>query len=193
MDSEKIFDDNELILLRNVEILKYREIAYEKVKKILREVKIQLDPKVNSLRHFLPTGSLIQGGKISKGEQLNGLPYMILDYPRFKQGDDLLLFRTMFWWGHYFSVTLHLQGDIASRAFANLPFIRFDPTSRFSIDEDWNHDVNSYLHDAKSILQIGHTPRVLKIAQKITLANSTELPNFSLLCYETWIKLIGNS
>lgn len=190
MSSHEIFDEKELSFLSDIEILKYRETAYEKVKHLLREVKSRLEPKVNSLHNLLPAGSLTRGGKISKGEHLQGLPYMVLDFPRFKQGEELLLFRTMFWWGNYFSVTLHLQGNLASRAFANLSQVRFDPSSRFSVDEDWNHDVNSYVHNATSITQINYQPRVLKIARTIPLINSNDLPNFSLLCYESWIELI---
>lgn len=190
MSSQEIFDKKELSFLSDIEILKYRETAYEKVKHLLREVKNQLEPTVISLNNLLPAGSLTQGGKISKGENLLGLPYLILDYPRFKQGEELLLFRTMFWWGKYFSVTLHLQGNLASRAFANLSHVNFEPTSRFSVDEDWNHDINSYVHNATSITQINNQPRVLKIARTIPLINSNDLPNFSLICYESWIELI---
>ena len=48
--------------------------------------------------------------KISKGEQYKGLPWVMLDYPRTFGKEDVLAVRTMFWWGHCFSVTLHLKG-----------------------------------------------------------------------------------
>jgi hypothetical protein len=48
--------------------------------------------------------------KISKGEQHKGLPWVMLDYPRLFGKEDVLAIRTMFWWGHCFSVTLHLKG-----------------------------------------------------------------------------------
>ena len=50
--------------------------------------------------------------KISKGEQYQGLPYVILDLPRSFSREHILAIRTMFWWGHYFSVTLHLKGEM---------------------------------------------------------------------------------
>ncbi len=49
--------------------------------------------------------------RISKGEQYKGLPWVMLDYPRIFGKEDILAIRTMFWWGHYFSVTLHLKGS----------------------------------------------------------------------------------
>jgi len=49
--------------------------------------------------------------KISKGENYLGLPYIILDQPAFFRGQDIFAIRTMFWWGHFFSVTLQLAGS----------------------------------------------------------------------------------
>ena len=48
--------------------------------------------------------------KISKGENYRGLPYVILDYPRLFGREDVLAIRSFFWWGHSFSVILHLKG-----------------------------------------------------------------------------------
>lgn len=48
--------------------------------------------------------------KISKGESYQGLPYVMLDYPRFFSMEHVLAFRTFFWWGNFFSVNLHLKG-----------------------------------------------------------------------------------
>jgi len=48
--------------------------------------------------------------KISKGENYKGLPYVMLDYPRLFGKEDVLAIRTMFWWGHAFTTTLHLKG-----------------------------------------------------------------------------------
>jgi hypothetical protein len=48
--------------------------------------------------------------KISKGENYQGLPYVMLDYPRLFGREDILAIRTFFWWGHSFSVTIHLKG-----------------------------------------------------------------------------------
>ncbi|HTR30879.1 MAG TPA: hypothetical protein VMH27_16530 [Puia sp.] len=48
--------------------------------------------------------------RISRGEQHKGLPWVMLDYPRVFGKEDVLAVRTMFWWGHYFSITMHLKG-----------------------------------------------------------------------------------
>ena len=48
--------------------------------------------------------------KISKGENYRQLPYVMLDFPRCFSGNDVFALRTLFWWGHCFSITLHLSG-----------------------------------------------------------------------------------
>jgi hypothetical protein len=53
--------------------------------------------------------------KISRGENYQGLPWVMLDYPRFFGREDLFAIRTLFWWGHAFSVTLHLKGQYRER------------------------------------------------------------------------------
>ncbi|MEO6491005.1 MAG: hypothetical protein ABIO04_13770 [Ferruginibacter sp.] len=49
--------------------------------------------------------------KIYKGENYLQLPYVMLDYPRCFNGADTFAVRTMFWWGNFFSITLHLAGE----------------------------------------------------------------------------------
>ncbi|MBO9152342.1 hypothetical protein ACFOTA_09000 [Chitinophaga sp. GCM10012297] len=52
-----------------------------------------------------------QPAKISRGEQYLGLPYVILDYPRSFSRERIFACRTFFWWGRFFSLTLHLAGE----------------------------------------------------------------------------------
>ncbi|HMO33653.1 MAG TPA: hypothetical protein PKE63_03435 [Lacibacter sp.] len=58
----------------------------------------------------LPEALREQSPKISRGEQYNGLPYAMLDLPRSFGREDVFAIRSFFWWGHVFSVTLHLKG-----------------------------------------------------------------------------------
>ncbi len=74
----------------------------------------------------LPGGPYPSSPKISKGENYKGLPWIVLDYPRLFGREDVLAVRTLFWWGHYFSVTLHLKG---SHKDALLPGLRGKPAA----------------------------------------------------------------
>ena len=48
--------------------------------------------------------------KISKGEQYEGLPWVMLDQPRHYKKSESFGIRTFFWWGNSFSITLQLTG-----------------------------------------------------------------------------------
>jgi hypothetical protein len=52
----------------------------------------------------------IRSPKISKGEQYEGLPWVMLDYPRNFSGQDAFGIRSFFWWGNFCSITLQLSG-----------------------------------------------------------------------------------
>lgn len=82
--------------------------------------------------------------KISKGENYLGLPWMVLDYPRLFSPEDILAIRTMFWWGRYVTLTLHVSGQWKKSTGEAL--IRAYPTLaregfRIAIGDDpWIHD-----------------------------------------------------
>ena len=54
--------------------------------------------------------SVFKQGKISRGENYELLPYFILDNPGVFNGKDVCAFRVMFWWGNFYSCTLHVSG-----------------------------------------------------------------------------------
>ena len=58
----------------------------------------------------LPSEIVAASPKIARGENYEGLPYVMLDYPRCFGKDDTFAIRTFFWWGNFFSITLHLKG-----------------------------------------------------------------------------------
>lgn len=48
--------------------------------------------------------------KISKGENYEAMPWVMLDYPKKFSTNDVFAIRTFFWWGNCFSITLHAKG-----------------------------------------------------------------------------------
>jgi len=101
---------SELELISNVEVLDIKRSALAKIHDLLSETKEHLHTAYAAAPIALPRGKNVFSGKISRGENYRGLPYMILDFPAYFSQQDIFAFRTMFWWGHFFSVTLHLQG-----------------------------------------------------------------------------------
>lgn len=122
--------------------------------------------------------------KISRGENYNGLPYVILDYPRQFGKMDVFAVRTFFWWGNFFSITLQLAGkyqhkytDVIKKAIdKNL----FEGWSIGCADDAWQHhfenDNYTQIQQGKNydILNLPH----LKIAKKIPLNQWDDVDDF---------------
>lgn len=87
----------------------------EKVMELMGHLQRELEKHTATRAFAFPEGCLQRGAKISRGERYKELPWVILDYPRCFGQTDIFAFRTMFWWGHYFSCTLHLAGSIKER------------------------------------------------------------------------------
>jgi len=82
--------------------------------------------------------------KISKGENYKGLPWVILDYPRLFGHEDIFAIRTMFWWGHAFSLTLHLKGKYKEMFMPDIERFSLEPDmADFMVsvsDDEWRHE-----------------------------------------------------
>ena len=66
--------------------------------------------------------------KISKGENQEGLPWVMLDYPRYFSNEHVFAIRSFFWWGNFFSITLHIKGKFLQQ---------FQITNFKSTFEEW--------------------------------------------------------
>jgi hypothetical protein len=81
--------------------------------------------------------------KISKGEQYQGLPYVMLDYPRLFSKEDVLAIRTFFWWGNFFSITLHLKGKYQKKCIEpilkNFEMLKENNFYVSSTTNEWEH------------------------------------------------------
>ncbi len=82
----------------------------DKVYHLFGNLSAKMQWHLQGLQHFLPNEVLQVPPKISKGEQYEALPYVVLDYPRFFSKEDVFAVRCFFWWGNYFSITLQLKG-----------------------------------------------------------------------------------
>ena len=103
------FSEKELLILQDTDFYLLKHSATKKIMDLLGHLEVGLKPLA------LNAGLSIHGlnaesGKIFRGENYKGFPYIILDCPRLFHADSVFAFRSMFWWGHEFSFTLHLQG-----------------------------------------------------------------------------------
>lgn len=88
---------------------------------------------------FLPWDRM---GKISRGDNYEGLPYIILDYPAIFTREKIVAVRSLFWWGHFFSLQLHLGGTAFSGKHA-IEWLTHLKKHNFFISlgqKEWRHD-----------------------------------------------------
>ncbi|HEX2532247.1 MAG TPA: hypothetical protein VHK69_00850 [Chitinophagaceae bacterium] len=99
-------------LMRDAAVILTKNEVLRKVWLLLVEVQEGLHDRAEG--RYGRQGVLAVPAKISRGENYRGLPYLVLDYPRYFSGDDMFAVRSFFWWGHFFSSTLHLAGRCAA-------------------------------------------------------------------------------
>jgi len=112
MNTAKIrLSPEEMELVRKADWILTKNAILKKTKWLLEILQEEQQHYLQSSMLQLPEEVLQPPPKISKGENYKGLPYLILDHPRFFRHENIFAIRTMFWWGNYFSITLHLAGE----------------------------------------------------------------------------------
>jgi hypothetical protein len=112
MDGAKIrLSAKEMELVTNADWILTKNGIIEKGKSLFAELQDNLIVHLKSISPLLAIDAARIPPKISKGENYNGLPYLILDYPRIFDKQNIFAIRTLFWWGNFFSITLHLGGE----------------------------------------------------------------------------------
>lgn len=87
-----------------------KQVVIGKVYALLGQWSEQVKIILEKEKDWLPEAVLNAEPRIYRGENYRQLPYVLLDHPRLFNGGDAFAVRTMFWWGHFFSLTLQLDG-----------------------------------------------------------------------------------
>lgn len=139
--------------------------------------------------------------KISRGENYRGFPWVVLDYPRMFNKDDVFAIRTMFWWGHFFSITLHVSGKWKTIQGKNINKGMSELKKRnFYLcisDDQWLHhfEKDNYRKlstlTGKVIAQHISGRHFIKISRKYAITQWKQIPEKFTGDFEMLIKLCG--
>ena len=182
----KQLSEYETSLVHDANVLLVKNGILEKVASIFASVSEQyqhiLGERQFSLQSNIPP-------KISRGEKYQGLPYLVLDFPRLFSNEGIMAVRTLFWWGNYFSITLHLQGQYLDQFSNNVCSLLAEGDwqgwqVQFSGDM-WQHEINHEYSpaDAAGIPPFHDIP-FLKLAKKIPLQEWDNIENILVSCFE---------
>lgn len=130
-------------LVSNAALILTKNGILKKVNLLLASLQEKQQEHIASHSERWPVALVHSSPKISRGENYQGLPYLVLDYPRLFNQDNILTVRTLFWWGNFFSITLHLSGNQKSERevsiLSNFETLA-DKGFYFSVNNDqWEH------------------------------------------------------
>ena len=171
------FTSREMEILRDTEFLITKRTALAKIDNLLAETQSNLKMIWETNRHRFPELPSVRLPKISRGENYRGLPWRVLDYPAIFEKEDIFAFRTMFWWGNFFSITLHLQGkylrEYSRTIYRNHRNFRAKPYFVSTGESPWeyHYEKDNYLPADKVSLNNMDNLKFLKISTKLSLDN----------------------
>jgi hypothetical protein len=179
MEATKILlSAEELSLVQDTHWLLTKNNIIEKARQLFGGLAGLLQEEIGNDVSKFPGSVHLFSPKVFKGEYYQGLPYVMLDYPRVFTKDDVLAMRTMFWWGNFFSVTLQLKGSyqqLYRKVLLKNKEMLVAKGFHVSISGDeWRHDFapdNYKQMSAANELEEALNGNFLKIAVKIPLAN----------------------
>ena len=145
MEGTKILlSAEELSLVQDTHWLLTKNNIIEKTKALFGGLAESLVQQITRYNDSFPQTVHLYSPKVFKGEYYQGLPYVMLDYPRVFGKDDVFAIRSFFWWGNFFSVTLQLKGSYHQQFKpALLKNKSLLAENRFHIamsDDEWRHD-----------------------------------------------------
>ena len=185
-------------LVRNAEIILTKNAVMKKMQHLLEELQEQHHRFLHD-KEFIPAEVRRNSPKISRGENYLGLPYLVLDQPRHFEISNIFAVRTLFWWGRYFILTLHLSGRYKEMFESRLlTAISTAPKNYYFCihEEQWVHHLEpgNYVklenETLPEIIRINASRPFLKIARKIEFGNINESPVCLQSAYEEMLNLL---
>lgn len=168
---ERLVTDSEWLLTKNA--------ILEKIRGLLSAVQDHERGLLNDTASFLPAEVMQTSGKITRGENYLGLPWLVLDQPRFFERENIFAVRTMFWWGRFFSTTLQLSGRYKERFCAQIgegyKLLRENDFYVVHGESEWDHHFEEGNYrpvrdfDEEGFLRHLEMHRFIKVAKKISL------------------------
>lgn len=187
----EIVQDTKWILTKQQIIAKVFNLFNEQVPVIQQEIK--------ESGCWLPAELLAAEPKISRGENYLGMPWVTLDYPAVFGKENIFALRTMFWWGNFISVTMHLSGSykLLLRELTQLDLNKPGPELFICVNSNaWQHHFEpvNYIPvkdcDESKIQQLITSTSFIKLAVKIDLKEWNSISNHLMDAYKKMTQLL---
>ena len=149
-DTKFRLNDSDIAFLSDESIFLKKQQVTEKIMALFGSLESDIQQVLPSYKSNLPATVLTKSGKISRGENYRGLPWMVLDCPATFGKDGVFAYRTLFWWSHPFSCTFHLSGKYLDQHLKNLSenLFSLDKSMMVCINtSQWEHhyEISNYI------------------------------------------------
>lgn len=185
-------------LVQNTQWLLAKHIIIKKVYTLFGELNEVFRKEAEPFHYLFPENFKSQSGKISQGNNYQLLPYVILDYPAFFWKERVLAIRTLFWWGNFFSVTLHLSGMQKNKLTSHSNTLSYLQKHNFYIcvnDDEWQHhyEEKNYqparaitLHQLDGIIN----KNFIKVSKKLSISEWQASEEFIINAFREILQLL---
>ncbi len=188
----------EMELVSSPDIILTKNAILQKIKSFFESLQLKQFDILKDYSSQLPQEILNVPPKISRGENYKGLPWLVLDNPRFFQHNNIYAVRTMFWWGNFFSITLHVSGnnktEVLKKLLKNISLLEEKDFYIYDGAKEWEHDLEpesykklSSLNDAE-LATISSANTFLKLAIKFPIESLEAIEEKLLRNYEVLVR-----
>ena len=187
--------EDELNCLEEIQFFKRKKIVTDHISNLFAELNAAVITVNQEYINSLPKEVILSSGKISKGENYNGFPWIVLDAPRVFQKEDVFAFRSMLWWGHEISFTLHLSGRFL-KEIKDLPLRLVGLVNKDYFicvnDTPWQYHFKpeNYLPLTESSIKENLKNDFLKISFKEPVSSAEEIPVTGIRIYKEVINAL---
>ena len=183
-----LLTNKDLIKIKDQEFLLQKRVITEKISRVLTDVEFEIKRSEALQSGLIPQDALTIAGKISRGENYKGLPYLVLDFPRLSQDNRIFIYRTMFWWGNYFicllvSVNCHQLQTIPSETDSDI-FINTGPTP-------WVFDLSESCWKPIADFNEPSELEFISLARKIHFDDYDQLSTLSRTTFERFMTFLS--
>ncbi|MBZ5859498.1 hypothetical protein [Flavihumibacter profundi] len=147
------------------------------------------------MRHQLPESIYMYPPKISRGENYQQLPWVMLDYPRVFAPEATLAIRHLFWWGNFFSCSLQVSGDFSQVLLGKMALWP-EGTHVCVHASPWEHHFgpDNYLPvigmDPQKIISLATQGNFLKLSIVLPVSQWDSAQGFLFNGFSSWMKLL---
>jgi hypothetical protein len=134
--------------------------------------------------------------KITRGENFQLMPYMVLDFPKINGKEFSITCRTLFWWGHYFSCNLVIQTRLLDVEQTASSLVKMKKVRILRGENLWEHDIKNadyvkiHTLTQQEIIQLLEEQTYLKLAVGIDIEKAETLLTEAPRYYAEWLSRI---